>query len=69
MEVVERCSSFASFDSRGPSGYAAPARVLHGRLSDLRRDQVAALDPNDLALEAPYRDEPLYWLEARGADR
>lgn len=64
MEVVERCSSFASFDSRGPSAYALPARMLHGRLSDLRRDRVAALDPNDLALEAPYRDEPLYWLEA-----
>ncbi len=65
MEVVERCSSFASFDGRGPSGYADPPNVVHGRLSDLRRDQVAALDPNGLALEAPYRDEPLYWLEAQ----
>ncbi|MCU0592462.1 MAG: YcaO-like family protein [Desulfobacterales bacterium] len=65
MEVVERCSSFASFDGRGPSGYADPPNVIHGRLSDLRKDRVAALDPNDLALEAPYRDEPLYWLQAQ----
>jgi ribosomal protein S12 methylthiotransferase accessory factor YcaO len=33
-------------------------------LSDLRSDKVDALDPNHLALEAPYRDEPLYWMEA-----
>jgi len=65
MEVVVRFSSFAGFDSRGPAGYAASTNMLHGRLSDLRRDRVAVLDPNDLALEAPYRDEPLYWLEAR----
>jgi len=65
MEVVERCSSFASFNAGGLVGYANSSKVLHGRLSDLRKDKVAALDPNDLALEAPYRDEPLYWLEAR----
>jgi len=65
MEVVERCSSFATFDGRGPAGYANPPQLIHGRLSDLRRDGTAALDPNDLALEAPYRDDPLYWLEAR----
>jgi len=69
MEVVERCSSFASFDGRGPAGYAHPPQVMHGRLSDLRRDQVAALDPNDLALEAPYRNEPLYWVEAQEQTR
>jgi ribosomal protein S12 methylthiotransferase accessory factor YcaO len=65
MEVVERCSSFATFDGRGPAGYANPPQLIHGRLSDLRRDGTAALDPNDLALEAPYRDEPLYWLQAQ----
>jgi ribosomal protein S12 methylthiotransferase accessory factor YcaO len=65
MEVVERCSSFAGFDGRGPTGYAAPLNLIHGRLSDLRQDRVVVLDPNDLALEAPYRNEPLYWLEAQ----
>jgi YcaO-like protein with predicted kinase domain len=64
MEVVERCSSFAGFDARGPVGYGNASTVVHGRLSDLRRDKVEALDPNDLALEAPYRDEPLFWMEA-----
>ncbi len=64
MEVVERRSSFASFDGRGPAGCAHPPQVVHGRLTDLRSDGLDALDPNDLALEAPYRNEPLYWLEA-----
>jgi ribosomal protein S12 methylthiotransferase accessory factor YcaO len=65
MEVVERCSSFAGVDAKGVEGYAHLRQVVHGRLSDLRQDGAAALDPNALALEAPYRDEPLYWLEAR----
>jgi ribosomal protein S12 methylthiotransferase accessory factor YcaO len=65
MEVVERCSAFAGFDAKGLAGYAEHPRLVHARLSDLRRDGIEALDPNDLALEAPYRDEPLYWLEAR----
>jgi len=65
MEVVERCSAFAGFDAKGLAGYAEHPRLVHARLSDLHRDGMEALDPNDLALEAPYRDEPLYWLEAR----
>lgn len=64
MEVVERCSSFAGFDAHGPVGYANTPAVVQGRWSDLRTDNVEVLDPNDLALEAPYRDEPLYWMEA-----
>jgi ribosomal protein S12 methylthiotransferase accessory factor YcaO len=64
MEVVERCSSFAGFDAAGLVGYANAPPIVHGRLSDLRSDKVDALDPNHLALEAPYRDEPLYWMEA-----
>jgi ribosomal protein S12 methylthiotransferase accessory factor len=64
MEVVERCSSFAGFDAAGRVGDANAPQIVHGRLSDLRRDKTDALDPNHLALEAPYRDEPLYWMEA-----
>lgn len=65
MEVFERCSSFASVDAKGVEGYANLRQAVHGRLSNLRKDAAAALDPNTLALEAPYQDEPLYWLEAR----
>jgi YcaO-like protein with predicted kinase domain len=65
MEVVERCSSFASFDAKGLAGYVENPRLVRARLSDLRGDRAEALDPNGLALEAPYRDEPLYWMEAR----
>ena len=64
MEVVERYSAFGSFDDKGPTGYAAIPGIVHGRRSELRGGRVEVLDPNDLALEAPYRDEPLYWIEA-----
>jgi ribosomal protein S12 methylthiotransferase accessory factor len=63
MEVVERFSAFGGFDRRGPVGYLQASTVVYARLSELRLDQMAALDPNDLALEAPYRDEPLYWIQ------
>ncbi len=64
MEVVERCSAFASFDAKGPRGYVGISVCVHGRWSEFRGGRAEVLDPNDLALEAPYRDEPLYWIEA-----
>ncbi|MCU0561969.1 MAG: YcaO-like family protein [Desulfobacterales bacterium] len=65
MEIVERCSAFGSFDARGTVGYRKGHRLAHGRLSELRKDGLELLDPNELALEAPYRDEPLYWVDAQ----
>ena len=65
MEMVERCSAFAGFDARGAVGYATAYPLLHATHGELVRQGLAALDPNLLALEIPYRDEKLYWLEAR----
>jgi ribosomal protein S12 methylthiotransferase accessory factor YcaO len=64
MEIVERCSAFGSFDSRGTAGCCNKHRLAHGRLSELQKEGPEPLDPNALALEAPYRDEPLYWIDA-----
>ncbi|MFO7708440.1 MAG: YcaO-like family protein [Desulfobacterales bacterium] len=64
MEIVERCSAFASFDSRGAVGFRKEHRLARGRLSDLQKEGLELLDPNELALEAPYRDVPLYWIDA-----
>lgn len=70
MEMVERCSSFAGFGPDGVLGYAKPYPLVHARYSELREGGQNALNPNSLSLEAPYADEPLYWMEAeeQGAD-
>ncbi|MBW1940586.1 MAG: YcaO-like family protein [Deltaproteobacteria bacterium] len=65
MEIVERCSSFADFGSKGTLGYTKDYSLVHARYSELARGNTKALDPNRLVLEAPYKDEPLYWIEGR----
>lgn len=63
MEVAERCSSFVGVDETGIVGTRRPHPVIHGSLSQLAARGVPLLDPNDLRLEVPYRNEPLYWME------
>lgn len=63
MEVVERCSSFVSVDDAGIVGTRRPHPLWHGSRSQLAAKGVNLLDPNSLNLEAPYQDEPLYWIE------
>lgn len=63
MEMVERCSAFASIGPEGVIGYQAPYPLIHGRFSEFKDRNIPALNPNHLALQAPYEDEPLYWLE------
>jgi YcaO-like protein with predicted kinase domain len=66
MEMVERCSSFAAFGEGGVAGYGKAYPLKHARYSELVKDDIPAVDPNRLALEAPYSDEPLYWIEGEG---
>ena len=65
MEIVERCSAFASFEPGGVGGYTTAHPLVRARWSDLRADDGEVLDPNRLGLETPYRNTPLHWL--RGA--
>jgi ribosomal protein S12 methylthiotransferase accessory factor len=65
MEVVERVSSYASIASDHLQGYVREYALTHARASELHRRGLTYLDPNRLGLEAPYRDEPLYWLEGQ----
>ncbi|KJS32551.1 MAG: hypothetical protein VR64_06515 [Desulfatitalea sp. BRH_c12] len=65
MEIVERVSSYASIAHDRVHGYRHPYPLTRARLSELHRQGKAALDPNRLGLEAPYSDDPLYWLEGR----
>jgi ribosomal protein S12 methylthiotransferase accessory factor YcaO len=62
MEIVERYSSFADIRDNRVSGSQEGGEIRLARWSDVR-DQ--ALDPNRMRLEAPYRDQPLHWIEAK----
>jgi ribosomal protein S12 methylthiotransferase accessory factor len=68
MEIVERCSSFAGFDSKGTLGYLNNYSLVHARYSELVHGKTKVLNPNRLALEVPYEDGPLYWIEGEEQD-
>ncbi len=64
MEIVERVSSFASFGPEGALGYTGEYPLILATLAQLQQKGEKALDPNLLRLEAPYANEPLFWLKA-----
>jgi len=65
MEVIERCSAFVSVDETGIVGTRRQHPLLHGSRSRLMAKGEHLLDPNQLGLEVPYEDEPLYWIEGQ----
>ncbi|MDY7001329.1 MAG: YcaO-like family protein [Thermodesulfobacteriota bacterium] len=65
MEIVERWSSWASFDGLDVPGYAAGHCLVRAGYSELHKKGVAALDPNEMRLEVPYQGDSLYWIEAQ----
>jgi ribosomal protein S12 methylthiotransferase accessory factor YcaO len=69
MEVVERVSSWASFDSDKVLHYKNKPTLIHGRYGDLSPKKPLALDPNDLRLEIPYENQPLYWVQGEQKDQ
>lgn len=65
MEIVERCSAYAVVVPGRIAGYQKSYPLLHGRASELRQQHINHLDPNRLTLEAPYADDPFYWIEGQ----
>jgi ribosomal protein S12 methylthiotransferase accessory factor len=63
MEVVERCSSFASIDPDHVRGYVQEHRIYRGTRSALGQGALAPIDPNAFGVDVIYRDEPLHWIE------
>jgi len=61
MEVVERVSAFAGFDSEGPVGYEEDASWVVGHRDDLA-DSYPLLDPNEVLLEVSYGNQVLSWI-------
>lgn len=69
MEIVERYSAFADFGPDAVLGHRGHVSLVRARLSEMRGAGRNALDPNELGLEVPYEDAPLFWrpAEAGGA--
>jgi ribosomal protein S12 methylthiotransferase accessory factor YcaO len=67
MEIVERYSSWVSVDGLGLPDCASGRELVRARRSELLEQGSAALDPNDLPLEAAYSNEPLHWLPCENA--
>jgi ribosomal protein S12 methylthiotransferase accessory factor len=63
MEIVERCSSFASIGPENVRGYVQEHRIHHGSRSALGKGALAPIDPNAFGVDVAYQDEPLHWIE------
>jgi ribosomal protein S12 methylthiotransferase accessory factor YcaO len=68
MEVVERVSSFASFNSERVLHYKEDHLLVHACHGDLKGGTIDVLDPNDMGLEVPYENQPLYWIAGERID-
>ena len=63
MEIVERCASFTSVSKKEVLGTQKAYPLIHGSWSSLIKQGKKAINPQELAQEITYRDEPLYWIE------
>lgn len=63
MEIVERCSSFASIAAEGVTGYQTKYPLEYARFSDLVARGITAVNPDELSQEITYKDEPLHWIQ------
>lgn len=63
MEIVERFSAYANFMPDCAVGYKQGHWLIKASYGELIEDGQNALDPNSLGLEAPYRDQRLYWIK------
>ncbi len=69
MEAVERYSAFASFDSDSALGYKNNTTLIKARHEDLIKKGFEALNPNDMCLEVPYRNNELHWIVGEQVDQ
>lgn len=63
MEIVERCSSFASISATRVEGYVNDYPLVRATYRELIQQGRNALNPADLSLEVTYGNEPLHWIE------
>ena len=63
MEIVERCSSFATIGRDRVLGYLREHRIHRGTRSALGKGTLEPIDPNVFGVDVAYQDEPLHWIE------
>ncbi len=63
MEIVERCSAFASVHSSEIKGFKKEYPVFYGSYHDIVVKGEKAVNPDSIALEIKYNNEPLYWIK------
>ncbi|MCD6562028.1 MAG: YcaO-like family protein [Deltaproteobacteria bacterium] len=69
MEAVERYSAFADIGSGRACGYKKDYSLIKARYGDMKNNGLNVLDPNELCLEVPYKNQELYWMEGEMVDK
>lgn len=69
MEIVERCSAFASVSERGLENYRHNYPLRFSSFSALATEGLDAVNPTHLALEVPYQDQRLHWVQGEAPDK
>ena len=63
MEVVERCSAFASVKGGRLDGYETLGPLKKASYDEMVSGGLNAIDPNELSLEVRYDGYPLTWIK------
>ncbi|MDY6830893.1 MAG: YcaO-like family protein [Thermodesulfobacteriota bacterium] len=63
MEIVERCSAFASVSANGLENFRHAYPLRYAPFSELAAGEAAVMNPADLALEVSYQDQGLHWVQ------
>ncbi len=68
MEILERYSAFSSFSDGQTIGYKKEFDLVKSSYTDLKDKGLNVLDPNNIGLEIPYKNQGLYWIVADEID-
>jgi ribosomal protein S12 methylthiotransferase accessory factor YcaO len=69
MEIVERCSGFATIGQHSVLGCVQAYPIVKGSRSRLEKGGVEPIDPNAFGIDVPYNDEPLHWIQGERRTR
>ncbi len=62
MEMVERASAYACVDNLKLPMLAEGGELIRASHADLERDGLAAMPPDSLPLDVPYKGQTLHWV-------
>lgn len=65
MEIVERCSAFASISENGPENFEKKYPMRYASYSKLAASvstEESVINPSEMALEISWQDQPIHWI-------